>query len=74
MKKETIERIIEREEHEHYTLREILTEELSKLNPNRIDEDRMREIAKKLDISHISYAQLRACVQEYNSTPQDRLI
>lgn len=60
MKKELIDRIVEREEHEHFTLKQILEEELPDFQ--RIDEERFKRIyaSKVCDIGlHI---------KEYNST------
>lgn len=61
-KEELISRIVEREEHEHYTLRQILEEELEPLNPYKIDEERMVEIYRGKGVT------LRHAIHQYNST------
>jgi hypothetical protein len=74
--KETIENIIERLNSSCYSkVREILTEELSKLNPNRIDEERMREIWNNHPFSYnYLVSGMSEMIKKYNSTLPEPLV
>lgn len=81
--KETIERIIKRIKKQippdmniDEELNIILSQELSTLNPNKIDEERMEKMYNKENITNISYSNsiTRMYVDKYNSTLEDHQV
>jgi len=68
-KQQTIDRIIEREEHSYIDLKRILNEELPDFNPMKIDEERLLEIWNR----GFGFP-LKTVLKEYNSTLPSPLV
>jgi hypothetical protein len=73
MKKELIDRICKRHVSEFKFLEQILEEELPDFNPNRIDEERFKELWGNKSLGY-NGSMVQQVIQEYNSTLPSPLI